>query len=109
MATLQLTVDSELLTIDFGRIMNTEAIAAQKVTGLPYQEWLAAIDDGDMTAITALVWIAKKRTNPELRFSDVEFAISDWRDREWVGMDEPADGEVDPQTPGDEAGTTEND
>ena len=62
---------------DPSKILNVEAIAAQKVTGLGWAEWLDALGKGDMTALTALVWVLRKRTEPELRFTDVSFPIGD--------------------------------
>ena len=101
-------VDGQTYEIDTSRIMNTEAIAAQKVTGKNYNDWLGACDDGDIESITALVWIAMKRGNPELRFKDVEFPVFEtWGNREYIVDDEVAADDADP-TQADESAPTES-
>ena len=46
-----------------------------------------------MEALAALVWIVQKRENPELRFSEVDFAIGS------VEIDEDEVDEVNPIVP----------
>jgi hypothetical protein len=46
-----------------------------------------------MEALAALVWIVQKRTNPELRFSEVDFEIGS------VEIDEDEVDEVNPTVP----------
>ena len=89
---IKFSVDDDVYELDMQRILNTEAIAVQKVTGMTYDEWLNACDEGDPGAITALVWIAMKRKRPELRYSDVEFPLREvWANREYEGIEEPED------------------
>lgn len=72
------------------RLMVTEVEAFEKVTGLAMQDGLAS---GSATALRALVWIARKRIEPELRFSDVDFALEDL---EVVGGDDEGDDAAPP-------------
>lgn len=110
--TLRFVVDEQQYEIDVTRILNTEAIAVQKVTGYGYDDWLSKCDDGDPMAVTAMVWIAMKRANPELRYSDVSFPMREtWGNREYVtDADLTDDGEGDDATPTQpaEAGQTES-
>jgi hypothetical protein len=46
-----------------------------------------------MEALAALVWIVQKRTNPELRFSEVDFEIGS------VEIDEDEVDEANPTVP----------
>ena len=47
MILLRFSVDEQQYEIDVTRILNTEAIAVQKVTGYNYDEWLAKCDEND--------------------------------------------------------------
>jgi hypothetical protein len=100
---LRLALDDTTYEIDLRTILNVEAIEVQKRTGYAYDDWLTKCDEGDPQAITAMVWLMRKRAGQVERFSEVEFPIFAWRDRELVS-DEPADP---PTTPA-EAGQTEN-
>jgi hypothetical protein len=103
MTILRLTVDGETHELDMTRILNTEAIAAQKVTGLTWDQMLTKCDDGDAEAISALVWIAVKRAHPELRFKDLSFPLREvWGGREFIDTDDASDegdDDVDPPKP----------
>ena len=101
MTILRLTVDGEIHDLDMTRILNTEAIAAQKVTGLTWDQMLTKCDDGDAEAISALVWIAVKRTQPDLRFKDLSFPLREvWGGREFIDTDDDGgDADVDPPMP----------
>lgn len=103
---LNVTVGGTPVSIDIAGILNVEAIDVQKVTGYAYREFLQKIDEGDITAITALVYIARKRHEPELKFRDVEFPIADWNTREWVGDEVDADAEDDEPDPTPVVGET---
>lgn len=56
-------------------VLNVEAIAVKKKTGLDFQPWMEALAQFNAEALTAFVWIAKKRQEPTLRFEDVSFAM----------------------------------
>lgn len=93
---LRFTLDDQVHELDLRRVSNKAAIAAQKVTGADsWDAVLSQVDDGDATAITALVWTALKKDDPDLRFSDVEFSIYDWRSREFIDPDADTAGDVD--------------
>lgn len=109
---LRLTIDGVQYDVDVMRILNTEAIAVQKVTGYGYDEWLNKCDEGDAEAITAMVWIAMKRKpdHHDLKFRDVTFPMREvWGGREYITDDIPedADGDEAVPTPPAEAGQTE--
>ncbi len=103
MATLRFTYNGDPLEVDFDGILNTEAIEVEKYTGLAYQEWLAGLDARNVNAITALYWLALNRPGRDpVAYRDIKFPIKEWGQREWV-----QEAEVDPQTPGSEAGENE--
>ena len=56
------------------KLMVSEAEAIEKVTGAKMQD---ALQSGTAQSLKALVWVAMKRQDPTLRFSDVDFALED--------------------------------
>ncbi|MBI1757975.1 MAG: hypothetical protein HYR62_01885 [Actinobacteria bacterium] len=71
---LRITLGEKVLDFDDNRLLNTEAIALRKVSGLTVDEFLHGISEFDPVALTVLVWLARRRAGEsDLRFSDVEF------------------------------------
>ena len=60
-----------------GRLMTPEAEAIEKVTGMSFARWGAALMEGYASAGRALVWVLRKRDEPTLRYSDVVFPVGD--------------------------------
>ena len=56
-------------------ILNVEAIAVKKKIGLDFQPWMQALASFDAEALTALVWVARKRQEPTLKYEDVSFPL----------------------------------
>jgi hypothetical protein len=75
---------------DLSRLTIVEAEAIEKATGQKMQD---ALGSGTAASLRALVWVAMKRQEPTLRYSDVDFALEDV---EVVADDE--DAEADPTT-----------
>jgi len=71
----KVTVDGEVFDYDATRLLNTEAIALQKVTGMNTQAWMKALTEGDAYALTGLVWLLYRRNGRDVSFDDVEFDI----------------------------------
>src|SRR4051812_10596799 len=72
---------------------NIELMAVERVTGMTIPEWADAISRGSMLGITALIWIMRRRTEPNLEFSDVHFhpsslVIGPQEDEDDSGKDE---------------------
>jgi hypothetical protein len=59
------------------RFTNVEAMAMEKVTGWDLAEIEAKLNGGSVMAITAFVWVAAKRHEPTLRFTEVEFDMTE--------------------------------
>lgn len=70
-----LRIGDETIDADPDLILNTEAIAVEKATGLTFADWMDGLDAGDTTAITALVWIGRRRVDPKVRFGDVQYPV----------------------------------
>jgi hypothetical protein len=71
----QLNVNGQTLDFNIGKLLNVEVIAITKTTGVPFSEFGERLEGMDYELITALVWVLRKRTEPELRYSDVTFQI----------------------------------
>lgn len=71
----KLTIDGQVYNYDPARMLNTEAIALQKVTGMRMQEWSTLLAEGDAFALTGLVWLLWRRNGHEVPFDEVEFDI----------------------------------
>lgn len=75
-----------------------EARAIERVTGLPFDKLEA---EGGLSMMQAMVWVAMKRTDPTLRYSDLDdMPLGEF---EQLDDDEPPaggpEGEADPTIP----------
>lgn len=65
------------------KLTNVEVIAIEKVTGLGLKAFMGGIVEDDMSAVTGWAWVSAKRTEPSIRYSEVEFSITDgWENTE---------------------------
>lgn len=106
---LKLTVEGVVYEFDGDHLLLAEAREIKNHTGMSVPKWSAGIDEGDVDAIQALIYLAKKRAGETLRWSDLE--TLDYADIDLEPMDEEeevAEGEpeaaqqpVDPTPPGD--------
>lgn len=90
----KVTVDGQVYDYDPAKMLNTEAIALQKVTGMRVTEWTTALQEGDAYALTGLVWLLWRRNGRDVPFDEVEFDIGALD----LADDEPAEP-VDPTPP----------
>ena len=90
---MNITIAGVKYEFDSEKLMLSEARSIEKVCGCTFQEWSERLQSGSMEALAALVWIVQKRENPELRFSEVDFAIGS------VEIDEDEVDEVNPIVP----------
>jgi len=90
---LHVTVNGETFKYEADKLLNTEAIALQKVTGMRMPEWTKNLQDGDAYALTGLIWLLWRRNGRDTPFDEVEFDLGslDIRDDD----DEP-EAEADP-------------
>lgn len=58
--------------IDVNSVMFAEARAIEKVTGSTFKETMDQLVAGSMEAVQAFVWIAFKRSDPGMKFSDLD-------------------------------------
>lgn len=105
---MKINVDGQVYEYDESRLMNTEAIALQRATGMKPGEFGEALNAGDAIAITGIVWLAWRREGRKVRFEDVEFNLAAFG----IEGDEPEpeqeekEGETGPTEAGDGEKTT---
>jgi hypothetical protein len=99
----RLIVNGQELDLDLSKLLNVEVIALTKAIGVKFSEIGQKLADYDFETITALVWILRKRTEPTLRFDEVEFEIGSMRvedDPKVDPTDEPSTtSDTDPSSP----------
>lgn len=65
----------EELLFDPGKIMLSETLAMEKAFDLTWPQIIAGLVVGRTPAIAAAIWVLRKRSNPKLRPSEVDFAM----------------------------------
>ncbi len=75
---MKLTIDGQSFEADPNDLTNREAILIKKETGLGARDLMRGLDELDMLSWTAFVWVLLKRTEPELKFDDVEFTVGEF-------------------------------
>lgn len=73
---IRITVGGASYEYDETRLMNTEAIALQKATGLRPPEFAEGLENGDAIALSGLVWLIMRRAGQDIKFSDLEFDLA---------------------------------
>lgn len=72
---MKLIVNGKAYYYDESRLLNTEAIALQKATGMSVKGLGDALKEADPVALTAVVWLAMRRAGENVRFDDLEFDL----------------------------------
>lgn len=70
---------AEPQTWDFNpdKMLNAECMEIEKRTGWDFVDWLARFKRGNMTALTAFLYVMLRRQHHGLRWEDVRFTIDD--------------------------------
>lgn len=86
-------------------LMLAEARAIQKVTGFTVLQFFRQLAEMDAEAITALIWVARKRQTPTLRFEEVDGDLSTFEAHDTSDEDGEADeGKAEADLPSTDAG-----
>lgn len=70
-------VDPKSWEFDPNKLMNPEAEAIERHTGMTYGEWLQALGRTSMLALHGLLFVFLKRDIPTLKWDDVQFNMSE--------------------------------
>ncbi len=97
------TVDGVRHEFDSDKMTFAEGRALERVTGEPFGELGNAAAAGNLSVIQAFVWVAMKRVEPTLQFSDLDdraIGDIDFEDDETDEKEDPTGGagEGDPST-----------
>ena len=72
---MRVTLEGKEYDFDTASIRNDEAIAIETALGCTFKQWSQQLQDFSVSALTALVWIIRRREEPGLRFGDVTFEL----------------------------------
>lgn len=70
--------DVEELLFDPPKILLSETLAMEAAFNLTWPQIIGGVAVGRTSAIAAVVWVLRKRKNPKLRPSEVEFSMEDF-------------------------------
>lgn len=73
---MKITVDGTTYDYDPDTLRNDEAMALEAALSMTFKQWSEQLTAGSVGALTGLVWLVKRREEPALRFSEVQFAFS---------------------------------
>lgn len=92
---MRFVIDGEKYEFDMNSLMRSEVNAVKKATGFAgMAEWAERLQANDEDARDAMIWIAVKRSQPDLKFSDLDYNIVAFA--ESLEVDEEPDAETDP-------------
>ena len=74
---MQLNIGEESYPFDPDSLRNDEADALERALGYSFTEFGKKLRGGYTSAVTAYVWIMRRREDPKVRMSDVQFTLSD--------------------------------
>lgn len=101
---MKLGINDEVVEFDDKEVLlsltNREAMDIERVCGCTYNEWQELLKRGSAGAVTAFVWVALRRNQPDLRYDAVEFTINLPVDPEAV--DEASEPVVPPTGPAED-------
>ena len=94
----RIKVDGEWLDFAMDTVTNLEAMMVEDLTGWSVDKWGQQIAEGSARGLTTLIWILRRRNDPDLKFGDVVFNLTEL---------EMEDDDEAPKDPGGEAAGTD--
>lgn len=92
------SIGDETYEFDPNKFMNVELIAVERETGMTSFDWQNKLNQGSMIAVTALIWVLRKRQGKIQQFDEIEFEtdtlVVDFRTPEEVAAAEKAAAEA---------------
>lgn len=71
--------EKEEILFDPDKLLLSEVLAIEKAAQLTWPQVMAGLNIGAASAFQACIWVMRKRSNPKLKLSDVEFSWGDLR------------------------------
>jgi hypothetical protein len=69
--------DPQKWPFDPTRLMSPEVETIERHTGMSFGQWLEAVTSSSMLALHGLLYVLLKRTNPTLKWDQVQFCMAD--------------------------------
>lgn len=95
---MQIVVDGTEYDFDTATLRVGEMRALKKASGMKIKDFTEGLADADPDALTALVWLAKRRAGEHIKFDDLDFELGDF---DVIEPDDPQDAAGDGDTPAD--------
>lgn len=73
---MRINIGPDVHHIDLAAMSNVEAIDIEEQTGFTVPELAEALNRGSAKAVTVITWVAWKRKDPTLAFTDVVFPLN---------------------------------
>lgn len=74
---MKVHVQGKTYTFSDDDLDNFDLMDIEDVTGLATSDWQDALLKGSGRALTALVWILRRKSEPSLEFKDVRFKLNE--------------------------------
>ncbi len=75
---MKLKLGEQEWDFDTDKWRNDEIMAVERELGCSMAEFADQLNRGYMSAVTAAIWIYKRRENPKLRFAEVRFTMAEF-------------------------------
>ena len=92
-------INGQHFDFNTARITNREGMSIESATDMTFTEVMDKASNGSLLALTALVWVVRKRNEPGLRFDDVDFALDDVEQVDDDETPDPTEGGAAPAEP----------
>jgi len=69
--------DRKTYTFNPNKMLNVEYIAIERAAHLTVTQLGTGLRNGSLTAVTAIVWVLRKRDEPRLQFGEVLFTLDE--------------------------------
>lgn len=77
-AAMKIRVGDNEYVFDPDEVSNEEAMQIERTCACTFTQWADQVTAGSITALTALVWLLRRREQPSLKFTDVRFKLGDF-------------------------------
>lgn len=75
---MQIKINGKLYDHDAERLLVSEALAIEELTGYTVRDWNARLAEEHPLAMKGLAWILMRRAGEDIAFADVDFDLGEW-------------------------------
>lgn len=96
---MEIQIGDDIYPFDLNELRNDEADALERALGYSFKEFSERLEAGWSSALTAYVWIMRRRSDPSVRLAEVKFVLSglnmlysdDEARQAFTGLEDPKD------------------